>query len=166
MNNSSPLANLQFRADEHLATQRVKAVTQQFVGSFRQAVAYGGFEFGPIKLQDQDINRVHSIVTEIDTRRVFYNYYEDEIPVRVLDSINAVRSEVRQNAKGVWANPTCERIVQEIMQVLNDFVTKLEKLDPNTISMGNPKWDDFVELTGDLRFQIWVLVAYLKTIVR
>ncbi|MEK6281979.1 MAG: hypothetical protein AABN95_16615 [Acidobacteriota bacterium] len=53
---------------------------KNLVASFRQLAANGNFTFGPIKLQDADLNRVHAIVTEIDSRRLSWACGEDEVP--------------------------------------------------------------------------------------
>jgi hypothetical protein len=52
--------------------KRSDGFLKNLVASFRQIAANGNFTFGPIKLQDADLNRVHAIVTEIDARRLFW----------------------------------------------------------------------------------------------
>lgn len=155
------LAELQMYGDETELKTRLTNIINEFVGSFRQAVAYG-FELGPVTLQNQDLNRVHSIVTEIDSRRAFYNFHEDELPKFVLQSIYEVRNEIKNHAKGVWANPTCEVIIQEITQALNDFTTQVEKFNLEMLSMGDKDWPKFTRLLSDLRLRIWSLIAYLQ----
>lgn len=103
---------------------------KNLIASFRSLAANGNFTFGPIKLQDVDLNRVHSIVTEIDARRLFWACGEDEIPRYAMQSLYEARRAIRDASKGVWANPSCEVLVQEITAVLNDFCTRAEKLNP------------------------------------
>jgi hypothetical protein len=67
--------------------QRSDGFLKNLVASFRQAAANGCFTFGPVKLQDADLNRVHGIVTEIDARRLFYACGEDEVPRYAMKSL-------------------------------------------------------------------------------
>ncbi|ENJ5963204.1 hypothetical protein R7190_15490 [Vibrio sp. 1078-1] len=141
---------------------RAKRFFSNFSASYRQQVANGNFSFGGIKLQDSDLNRLHAIVTEIDSRRVFFECGQDEIPAHAMTSLYEARSSIRDLTKGVWANPTCERIVQEISQSISDCCTKAEKLNPqqNFSYSGNEK-EFMIEVT-DMRLKVWALVAALK----
>ena len=121
--------------------RRADGFLLNLVGSFRQAAANGNFTFGPMKLQDADLNRVHSIVTEIDSRRLFYNCSD--------------------LSKGVWANPSCECVVQEITTVLSQFSTNSERLDPENLSSWKDR-DVFYTQMAEMRLQVWLLVAMLK----
>jgi hypothetical protein len=110
--------------------QRSNGFLKNLVASFHQAAANGNFKFGPIKLQDADLNRVHSIVTEIDARRLFYACSEDEVPRYAMVSMYQARRVIRDASKGVWANPSCEVLVQEITSTLNDFCRLAENWSP------------------------------------
>jgi hypothetical protein len=82
--------------------RRSDGFLKTFVASFRQAAANGNFTFGPIKLHDADLNRVHAIVTEIDARRLFYACGEDETPRYAMQSLYEARTtfEIRRKAYG------------------------------------------------------------------
>ena len=143
--------------------KRTNGFLKTFVASFRQAAANGNFTFGPIKLHDADLNRVHSIVTEIDARRLFYACGEDENPRYAMKSLYEARKAIRDLSKGVWANPSCEVLVQGITAALGDFCTSAEKLKPED----SGKWarstrDRFYLLMTDMRLNVWLLVAMLK----
>jgi hypothetical protein len=143
--------------------RRSNGFLKTFVASFRQAAANGNFTFGPIKLQDSDLNRVHGIVTEIDGRRLFYVCGEDEMPRYAMQSLYEARKAIRDASKGVWANPSCEVLVQDLSAALSDFCTRAERLKPEDAG----KWsraerDQFYFLMTDMRLNVWLLVAMLK----
>jgi hypothetical protein len=143
--------------------ERSDGFLKTFVASFRQAAANGNFTFGPIKLHDADLNRVHAIVTEIDARRLFYACGEDEIPRYAMQSLYEARKAIRDLSKGVWANPSCEVLVQGITAALSEFCTSAEKLKPDE----SGEWsrmvrDRFYFLMTDMRLNVWLLVAMLK----
>lgn len=133
-----------------------------FIASFRQAVANGGFKFGGIELKDSDLNRVHAIVNEIDTRRVFYACGEDENAKYAMTSLYKARDEIRTLSRGVWADPSCERLVQAITNTLADYCTKAEKLNPDELSTWSPHSTKFMEVMTEMRLSVWVLVAILQ----
>jgi hypothetical protein len=108
--------------------KRSDGIFKNLVASFRQAAANGNFAFGFIKLHDADLNRAHSILTEIDGRRLFYACGEDENPRYAMQSVYDARKAIRDLSKGVWANPSCEVVVQEITAALSDFCTTAEKI--------------------------------------
>lgn len=108
--------------------KRSDGLFKNFVASFRQAAANGHFSFGGITLQDHDLNRVHGIVTEIDSRRLFYACGEDESPHYAMQSLYEARRSIVNASKGVWANPSCEVLVQEITATLSQHCTAAEKL--------------------------------------
>jgi hypothetical protein len=148
---------------EEQLLNRSNGVLKSLVASFRQAAANGNFTFGPIKLHDADLNRVHAIVTEIDSRRLFYACSEDEHPRYAMQSLYEARKAIRDASKGVWANPSCEVVVQRITAALNDFCTCAEKLKPEN----SEKWsrdvrNRFFLLMTDMRLSVWLLVAMLK----
>jgi hypothetical protein len=147
--------------DQELLGQ-AKVLVKNFVGAFRQAAANGSFSFGGIKLQDADLNRVHAIVTEIDSRRLFYACSEDEVPRYAMQSLYEARKVIRDSAKGVWANPSCERIIQELTSTLADFCTKAEKLKPEELGAWSPASKDFYREMTKMRLSVWILVATLK----
>jgi len=142
--------------------KRSDGFLKNVVASFRQAAANGNFTFGPIKLQDADLNRVHSIVTEIDARRLFWACGEDEVPRYAMQSLYEARRAIRDASKGVWANPSCEVLVQEITAVLSDFCTRAEKLKPEQLGSWSAKDRVFFSLRTDMRLKVWQLVAILK----
>lgn len=147
--------------DEELLS-RSSGFVKNFVASFRQAAANGNFSFGPIQLKDADLNRVHSIVTEIDSRRVFFACGEDEVPRYAMRSLYEVRDSIREHTKGVWANPTCEILVQEISHTLSEACTAAEKLGGEHVHMGSREFESFIDIITDMRLKIWALVAALK----
>lgn len=134
--------------------RRSDGFLKNLVASFRQAAANGSFTFGHVKLQDADLNRVHGIITEIDARRVFYACSEDENPRYAMDSLYEARRAIREASKGVWANPSCEVLVQEITATLAEFCTKAEKRTNDR--------DEFYNILTNMRLNIWLLVALLK----
>jgi hypothetical protein len=142
---------------------RSKGFLTKIVASFRQLAANGNFTFGPVKLQDADLNRVHGIVTEIDARRLFYACGEDEVPRYAMQSLYEARKAIRDASKGVWADPSCEELVQDISAALSDFCTHAEKLDPeNSAQWSVAERDRFYLLMTDMRLTVWLLVAMLE----
>jgi hypothetical protein len=141
---------------------RSEGLLSKFVATFRQAAANGSFKFGGIELKDPDLNRVHSIVNEIDSRRVFYACGEDEIAKHAMTSLYKARDEIRVLSRGVWADPSCERLIQAISNTLAEYCTKAEKLNPEEISAWSPYSTKFMEVMTEMRLSIWVLVAVLQ----
>jgi hypothetical protein len=116
-----------------------------------------------IEMYDADLNRVHAIVTKIDARRLFYACGEDENPRYAMQSLYEARRAIRDASKGVWANPSCEIVVQGITAVLSDFCTSAEKLKPEDSGKWSPAVHDrFYSLMTDMRLNVWLLVAMLK----
>ena len=142
--------------------RRSDGILKHLIASVRQIAANGGFTFGPIRLQDPDLNRIHAIVTEIDSRRLFYACREDEIPRFVMASLYEVRSSIRETSKGVWANPSCEVLVQEIVATLNDFCTETERMDTNNLAPWTEEGRRFYRLLTDMRLNVWLLIAMIK----
>jgi hypothetical protein len=141
---------------------RSDGLLKGFVAAFRQAAANGSFKFGGIELKDPDLNRVHSIVNEIDSRRVFYACGEDEHPKHAMTSLYKARDEIRVLSRGVWADPSCERLVQAISNSLAEYCTKAEKLKPDELSTRSPYSTNFMEVMTEMRLSVWVLVAVLQ----
>lgn len=139
-----------------------ESLLANFVSVFRQAAANGSFKFGGLELKDPDLNRVHSIVNEIDSRRVFYACSEDEHPKHAMTSLYESRKEIRSLMRGVWADPSSERLVQAISNVLADCCTRAEKLDPDELGTWSPHTRKFMEILTEMRLSVWVLVAVLK----
>lgn len=54
----------------------------------------------------------------------------------------------------MWANPSCEVLVQEITATLADFCTKGEKRINDR--------DEFYNIMTNMRLNVWLLVAMLK----
>jgi hypothetical protein len=148
--------------DDKQLLKRSDGLMKNLIASFRQAAANGNFTFGPIKLQDADLNRVHSIVTEVDSRRLFFVCSENELPRYVMVSLYEARRIIRESSKGVWANPSCEVLVQEITATLNDFCSRAEKLKPEELAGPSKQAKQFFLLMTDMRLQVWLLVAMLK----
>ncbi|WP_290654109.1 hypothetical protein [Idiomarina sp.] len=142
--------------------KRSDGFIQKFIASFRQAAANGNFNFGIIKLQDSDLNRIHSIVNEIDQRRLFYNCSDDEMPKFAMQSLYEVRKFIREESRRVWAAPSCEAIVQEISHALSEACTTAERLGGDSIEMGGHNYDEFLDVITDMRLKAWSLVAILK----
>lgn len=150
------------RVTEEQLLSRSSGFIKNFVASFRQAAANGNFSFGGIKLQDSDLNRVHGIVTEIDSRRLFYACGEDEMPRYAMKSLYEARNSIREQTKGVWANPSCEVIVQEITHALAEACTEAEKLGGESVSMGSENYFSFIDVITNMRLKVWALVAVLR----
>jgi hypothetical protein len=142
--------------------RRSDGFINNFVASFRQAAANGNFNFGIIKLQDSDLNRIHAIVNEIDHRRLFYNCSDDEMPKFAMQSLYEVRRFLREESRGVWAAPSCETVVQEIAHTLSEACTEAERLGGEDIHMGGHNYDKFLNVITDMRLKVWSLVAILK----
>lgn len=141
---------------------RSEGLAKNLFAAFRQAAANGSFILGGVELKDPDMNRVHSIITEIDSRRVFYSCGEDEVPRHAMTSLYQARIAIRDASKGVWADHSCERLVQEITATLNDFCTRAERLDPERASYGTPEGKEFMLVMTDMRLAVWILVAFLR----
>lgn len=155
-----------FHADGNVSEEqllnRSSGFIANFVASFRQAAANGNFSFGGITLKDSDLNRVHGIVTDIDTRRLFYACSEDEMPHYAMQSLYEARNAIRDQTKGVWANPSCEVIIQEISHILAETCTEAERLGGQSISMGSENYLPFINVITNMRLRIWALVAILR----
>lgn len=142
--------------------QRLADVAGNINGSFRQLVANGSFTFGFVKLHNPDLNRVHSIVNEIDRRRIFYLCGEDEVAHYAMQSLYAARDEIRELSRGVWADPSCEKIIQSIAEEIDQTRTKGEKAgfndDKSYFCSASERWD----IMANMRLRVWYLVALLK----
>ena len=101
-------------------------------------------------------------MTEIDSRRLFYACGEDEIPHYAMKSLYEARNLIREQTKGVWANPSCEIIIQEISHALADACTEAEKLGGASVSMGSENYFPFIDVITNMRLKVWALVAVLK----
>lgn len=134
-------------------------ILDRLTAGFRQ-VAANGFSFGGLTLQDGDLNRLHAIVTEIDTRRVFYSAGEDEVPAHAMTSLRAVRDLVRDKSRGIWADPSCERLVQEISAALADCCTQAERLERAVVWSSEAR--HFMDTVTEMRLRVWVVVAILQ----
>lgn len=142
--------------------ERSSGFFENIRGAFRQAAANGNFTFGFIKLHDADLNRLHSIIVEIDTRRLFYSCGEDECPQYTMKSLYEARTEIRNLTKGVWTTPECEVIVQEISYALAEACTEAEKLGGENVKMGSDTFFSFIDVITNMRLKVWALVAVLK----
>jgi hypothetical protein len=150
-----------FASPEELQA-RYQKLNTGFIAAFRQAAAWEGFSFGVVKLKATDLNRIHAVVAEIDSRRVFYGAYEDEIPWQVIESISEARTVIRNSLKGIWADTASEYFVQEILNTLADFMTEVERIGGKDIYCGGEQWPPFCELLGTMRLTVWMMIAHLK----
>ncbi|WP_395685341.1 hypothetical protein [Caenimonas koreensis] len=137
-------------------------IVSRFARAFRVSAANGGFRFGGIELKDPDLVRVHDVVNEIDSRRVFYACGEDENPRHAMTSLYAARDEIRKLTRGLWADKSCERLVQEISNTLSDHCTRAERLRPEEQGLWSPDSREFMSVMTDMRLTVWVLVAVLQ----
>jgi hypothetical protein len=155
-----------FHVDANITDSQLLArsdgIAKNFISAFRQAAANGSFKLGGVELKDPDLNRVHSIITEIDSRRMFYACGEEEIPKHAMTSFYEARKAIRDTSKGVWADQSCERLVQEIIATLNVFCTLAERLHPEELGGWSPDTQKFMQVMTDMRLAVWVLVAFLK----
>lgn len=155
-----------FHVDANISDAQLLAQSEGllagFVRAFRQAAANGGFKLGILELKDPDLNRVHAIVNEIDSRRVFYVCGEDEIPRHAMASLYTARNEIRTLTRGVWSDRSCERLVQEIASILAEHCTQAEKLKPEELSAWSPDARKFMDVLAEMRLAVWVLVAVLQ----
>jgi hypothetical protein len=131
---------------------------------FRQLVAQGAikFNFGLMSIEprEDDINRVHDIIHEIDDRRVFYNAYEDEIPDRMVESVREARQAIHGERKGVWADLWAREVVQKILHDLGEFLTVAERTNLPS-NHHDVKFEAFADLAAEMRLKIWSAVAEL-----
>jgi hypothetical protein len=160
--NPPELEDLQLGESDTSLESRLSDIIENFVGIFRQSIATEGFKAGPFTLKNVDLQRVHRIVNEIDSRRVFYTRYEEEGPPYALASINQARDAIRQSMNDVWADSSQERLVQQIQVALNDFVTQVERIEPFPANYAADNFSEFEEPLVDLRLKIWSIVAALK----
>ncbi len=148
-------------ADEH--GFRIGKKKGSLKSTFRQLVASGAikFNFGAISITPNasDLTRVHDIIHEIDDRRVFYNPYEDEIPIHMVESLRDGKRAIHELRKGVWGNPWARSIIQIMLHNIGEFLTKIEKTPlPH---FGDPEFEAFEDSAETLRMQVWSLVAHL-----
>ena len=157
-----PLKDLQSNGDEQTLRARLATIVNGLVRIFRQCIANDGFKPGPLTIRNVDLTRVHSIVNEIDSKGVFYTYYDDELPPKCVGSVQDVRKEIRTLSRGVWADAKQETLIQELQTAMGDFITASDRIDPFPKNHHDPKFGDFVSLLVDLRFRVWSVVAALK----
>jgi hypothetical protein len=93
---------------------------------------------------------------------LFWAAGEDEVPRYAMQSLYEARRAIREASKGVWANPSCEVLIQEITAALNDFCTRAEKLKPEELGGWSTEHHAFFDLMTDMRLKVWWLVAALK----
>jgi hypothetical protein len=79
-----------------------------------------------------------------------------------MKSLYEARNSIREQTKGVWANPSCETIVQEISHTLAEACTEAEKIGGESISMGSENYFDFLDVITNMRLKVWALVAIMK----
>ncbi len=83
--------------------------------AFKHLIANGAFGFAGVKFEDGDLNRIHSIIREIDSRRVFYYCGQDEMPIAAKASLLEARNSIRNLSSGIWSNGEAEDLVVEIL---------------------------------------------------
>jgi hypothetical protein len=135
---------------------------KQLIQIGRQAVAHGNIKISGIELKDPDLNRLHDIVNEIDSRRVFYNCDDDETPKYAMDSLYEARDEIRDLSKGVWADQCCESYIKLISDSLETCCTKAECLNPYELNIGSQEGKQFMGIISDMRVAVWFCVAALQ----
>jgi nucleoside phosphorylase len=74
-----------------------------------------------------DAERLHDLVHEIDSRRVFYAIEEDL--GYALKSVLDARKAMRKIARGLWQDPQAEAFAADLQRILSDFVTDIEPLN-------------------------------------
>jgi hypothetical protein len=79
-----------------------------------------------------------------------------------MQSLYEVRKSIMEATKGVWANPSCEVLVQEITATLNKYCTDAEKLVRKDGDIWSPDRVKFMMVMTDMRLNVWLLVAALK----
>ena len=131
-------------------------------GLIRQGIIRQGFKVGPIKLDGTDLQRTHSIVTEIDSRRVFYETCAFEDPRYCFESVQVCREEVRTLSRGIWADKFLESLVQDIQHKLASFVTQVSShLPPPSEKRFRPPSDVFMTCLERLRLEVWTIVILI-----
>ena len=128
----------------------------------RQAVAHGNIKINGIELKDPDLNRLHDIVNEIDSRRVFYDCSDDEIPKYAMDSLYTARDKIRDLSNGVWADPYCESFIRQISDSLATCCREAERLKPYELNIGSQEGKQFMDIMTNMRLAVWFCVAVLQ----
>ena len=59
---------------------------------------------------------------------MFYACGEDESPQHAMQSLYEARNKILQESKGIWADPSCEILVQKTISTLSKHCTMAEKL--------------------------------------
>lgn len=127
------------------------------VSTFRQLVSEGRIKFNlglvTIEPKEDDLRRVHNILSEIDDCRVLYRQdIRPEFAVYILNEVKRVRDYIRSERQGLWADLWAREVVQTITHEINEFITALENnVDPDT----------FVRLVSELRIKIWTISSEL-----
>lgn len=142
--------------------EKVKQTMNQFKSAFRTQAANGGFNLGLVTLNDPDLNRVHKVVNQIDSWRLFYSCIEDEYPPGVMERMEDVRNRIVEYAEGVWADSSTELLIQHIRDELSDFDSRIRKVGELPNNHHHPNFPSFQAELISMRLRIWTLVAYLK----
>jgi hypothetical protein len=146
------------------------------VGATFHALVANGIEVGPVKFQDPDLNRISSIVDQIDSWRMFYShlgdstqdesgnyiYTDDEHPPAVMERLQKVREAIVEELKGVWANPSLKKTAMAIRDKLADFDTHVRNLGPIPQDHHANNYKPFIDALVDMRVKVWILVACFK----
>lgn len=160
---SMSLKELQYGSDAQSLGPRLSETVDGLARIFRQSLANDGFTFwGMFKFRNTDLNRVSDIINEIDSRAVFYTSYEDELPLECVGSIQDTRKEVRELARGVWADSKQQSLIQELQTALSDFIIDSARIDPFPKNHHDAGFGAFVSMLVDLRFRVWAVIAALK----
>jgi hypothetical protein len=160
---SSPsVTDLAKDADSSSLRSRFGTLAETLRGTFHALAAHGSFQVGGLKLQDPDLNRIHAIVGQIDGWRMFYEWKDDEYPPGIMDRLGKVREAIQSKIEGVWADPSAERLVQQIRDELADFDTRVRRLGELPNSHHHPCFEMFAAELIDMRLRVWTVVAYLK----
>jgi hypothetical protein len=128
----------------------------------RQGAFKRGIKVGPITVDGSDQERLHGIVTEIDTRRVFYEHFAFEQSRYCIESVRAARDKIRDLSRGTWADSRLEVLLQDLHQALADFLTRAEPHVPGPPAEWPLQPGPFVRSLTEMRLQIWTIIALLN----
>jgi len=131
------------------------------IGLLRQGTLQDGLQLGPIKVGGTDQQRIHGVVTELDTRRAFYEEYAFEEPKYCVQSVLACRDEVRKIVRGVWADKVLESLVQDIQHHLACFLTDVQQHMPSESAHWHNEFAAFIRCLNAMRLEVWTDVALI-----
>jgi len=139
----------------------VKSLLSRTIGLFRQGIFKAGLKLGPVKVDGTDQQRIHAIVTELDTRRVFYEQFAFEDPRYCVQSVLACRDEHRRIMRGVWADKVLESLGQDIQHQLARFLTDVQRYMPSESAHWRKEFEAFIRWLYAMRLEVWADVALI-----